>query len=614
MILKKLNMEFFTTKEIQPGGWLKKQLEIQAKGLSGNLDKVFPNIRESGWIGGDKDGWEQVPYWLDGFIPLAWLLQDEDLKTRAKKYIDAILENQQKDGWLCPCQDKDRPAYDMWALFLVCKALVLYQDCSGDKRIEEAVYRALKNLDTHMDKNSLFNWGSARWFECLIPLYWLYERRPESWMEDLMLNLCVQGFDYKSLFQYWRNGEAKKRWNYTSHVVNLAMAIKSQALFSRFSGDDSDAFGEEAFQILMRDHGMACGHFTGDECLAGISPIHGSELCSVVEAMYSYEWLLATTGKAKWADRLEALAYNALPATLTPDMWAHQFDQMSNQVECTVIEEEFKPFYTNKGDSHLFGLNPNGGSCCTVNFNQGWPKFALSTFMRTSQGVAIGAIAPATLVYTQEASIANIEILTNYPFADSYTVTVQTNTPMNFSLDLRIPAGAQTVTVNGKPVTSNGYYTINKIWQGKETLQVQFSFPVEYVANHLELYSVKRGPLVYALPIDEEKTVIEYVRNGIERKAPYCDYELRPKSAWNYGFTGDTLEFHQGDMTELPFSPDGTPVSITAKVRPVQWSFEHGLCAEQPESRKPEGPEKKVRLIPYGCTNLRMTEMPVCEK
>ena len=31
---------FYTTREIKPTGWLRRQLEIQAKGLSGHLDKV----------------------------------------------------------------------------------------------------------------------------------------------------------------------------------------------------------------------------------------------------------------------------------------------------------------------------------------------------------------------------------------------------------------------------------------------------------------------------------------------------------------------------------------------------------------------------------------------
>ena len=91
---------FFAPGEIEPAGWLKRQLQVQAEGLSGHLDKVWPDVRDSAWIGGDREGWERVPYWLDGFIPLAYLLRDEELIGSARRYVEAIMASQQPDGWI----------------------------------------------------------------------------------------------------------------------------------------------------------------------------------------------------------------------------------------------------------------------------------------------------------------------------------------------------------------------------------------------------------------------------------------------------------------------------------------------------------------------------------
>jgi hypothetical protein len=113
------NLHRFSPKEYRPAGWLARQLRIQADGLSGNLDRIWPDIRDSAWIGGNRDGWERVPYWLDGFIPLAYLLRDKDLKKRAKKYIDGILERQCEDGWICPCALEARKDYYPWAYELI---------------------------------------------------------------------------------------------------------------------------------------------------------------------------------------------------------------------------------------------------------------------------------------------------------------------------------------------------------------------------------------------------------------------------------------------------------------------------------------------------------------
>lgn len=611
-MLNPCKANFFTAKELKPRGWLRRQLEIQAEGLSGNLDKIWPDIRDSRWIGGDREGWERVPYWLDGFIPLAWLLDDEDKKDRARRYIDAILARQQEDGWICPCSLEERDRYDMWALFLICKVLVVYHDCSGDGRVEQAVYRALKSLTVHMEHHTLFEWAAARWFECLIPIFWLYERRPEEWLLDLAYTLRVEGFDYNALYGEWRFQEARNRWTQMSHVVNLAMSLKAGALYSRVDGSDPNRLAELAHGLLMRDHGMASGHFTGDECLSGTSPVQGSECCSVVEAMYSYEWLYSVTGNPKWADCLEQEAYNALPATLTPDMWGHQYDQMTNQVQCTRIPEEYNHFRTNSGESHLFGLEPNYG-CCTANFNQGWPKLALATLFRTAEGIAVGAIAPCRL----ETEIAGVpvvcEIVTSYPFADGYRVEVTAEKPVEFTLDLRLPGFAKAARVDGKEAAPGSIYSLRREFSGRAVISVECEFKPEFAERPSGLYCVRRGPLLYSVKIGEQARRLEYTRGGVERKFPYCDYELLPTTPWNYGFADRELTFRQGAVGPRLFDPEQAPVSITARLAPVEWELLHGVCAEKPVSNRPVGQAREVALIPYGCTNLRMTELPFVE-
>src|SRR5271155_1592866 len=69
---------------IKPSGWLKNQLEIQAAGLGGHLDEFWPDIKESAWFGGKAEGWERVPYWLDGVVPLAYVLGDPRLQAKGR--------------------------------------------------------------------------------------------------------------------------------------------------------------------------------------------------------------------------------------------------------------------------------------------------------------------------------------------------------------------------------------------------------------------------------------------------------------------------------------------------------------------------------------------------
>ena len=124
---------------IRPQGWLKEQLRIQADGLSGHLDEFWPDIKNSAWFGGTAEGWERVPYWLDGLVPLAFVADDPVLKAKVRNAIDYILAHQQADGWLGPVGDSQKhKAYDVWPLFPLFKAMVQYQQATGDPKIGRA--------------------------------------------------------------------------------------------------------------------------------------------------------------------------------------------------------------------------------------------------------------------------------------------------------------------------------------------------------------------------------------------------------------------------------------------------------------------------------------------
>jgi len=65
----------FPLRAIEPRGWLREQLEIQAEGLTGHLGEFWKDVgNNSGWLGGTGESWERGPYYLDGLLPLAYQL------------------------------------------------------------------------------------------------------------------------------------------------------------------------------------------------------------------------------------------------------------------------------------------------------------------------------------------------------------------------------------------------------------------------------------------------------------------------------------------------------------------------------------------------------------
>ncbi len=624
---------------IKPADWLKRQLEIQATGLSGHLDEFWPDVAQSSWIGGKAEGWERGPYWLDGFLPLAIELDDPKLKARAQHWIDFILKTQHEDGWLGPVKGNPSAGsrlqnYDPWPRFILLKAMTQWQEATGDARIIPAMNRFFRCLDKVLDEKPLEEWARVRWADLSLSTYWLYDRTGESWLLELAAKVHHQGLDWLQLardypyrekvtqsmlnqFKVAAGGRGINDQYGATHGVNTGMGIKAPGVWYRQSHEQADkAAALSLLDNLDKYHGQATGIFSCDEHLAGKHPSQGTELCTVVESMFSLETLLTIQPEqVRLADRLEALAFNALPASFTDDMWAHQYDQQANQAVCMISQERV---YSNNGpDANLFGLEPHFG-CCLANFHQGWPKFVSHLWMKSSAGGLMAlAYAPCD-IRTKIATVdVQVRVRTDYPFTEKIDIFVAPAKPSRFPISLRIPEWAEgaTVSVNGekaKVVPAGIMHSLDRRWAGetKVTLILPLKLRVERRFNNSA--TIHRGPLVFALKVGADW-------QKLRDRPPTADWEVHPVTPWNYALLLNTatpeqsLRLQFNGVAACPFSSKAPAVQLLAKGRRLpEWSLQKNAAAAPPQSPVASTePLENLELIPYASAKLRITEIPV---
>jgi hypothetical protein len=620
---------FLPLGSIRPQGWLRNQLQIQANGLSGHLDETWADVGpDSGWLGGKGESWERGPYFLDGLVPLAWALDDSRLKAKAQRYVDWTLDHQAANGMIGPSSNDD-----WWPRYVMLKALTQYQELTGDPRVIPLMDHYFRYQLAEMPKRPLRDWGKFRWQDEALSVVWLYNRTGSAYLLDLARMLHAQGYDWVAQFNDFKYTSKITRdfikldldhglrdISLATHGVNNGQAIKTGPVWSLVSKDAGDvAAASKMIAALDKYHGLPNGMFSCDEHLAGPDPSQGSELCTVVEYMFSLEHALAISGQAALGDRLEKLAFNALPGTFTDDMWAHQYNQEPNQVECSL---HHKPWTTDGPESNLFGLEPNFG-CCTANFHQGWPKFANSLFMLSgsqgtedNDGLVAAVYAPCEVRTQVRGTPVHLLEETGYPFSGKIRITVDPATPRAFPLQLRIPAWAAgtelRVNDEAQPQPAPGTFArVERTWRPGD--RVEIAFPMRPRANtgFNHSISIERGPLLFSYPIGE--SWVKLASRGMT-----ADWQVFPSTPWNYALDikpedpAQSIDVSEEEVREDVFSAKHPPVRLNVKARKVPaWRAEDGVADSVPQSPVTSSePPEKIALVPYAAAKLRISSFP----
>lgn len=621
---------------IQAQGWLKTMLEIQRDGLTGNIDSVYEVVcgPQNGWLGGIGDGWERGPYWIDGLVPLAYILDDDALKAKAQKWIEWSLKNQREDGYFGPQPlPDDAPKIpgtqqtmreDWWPKMVMLKIMQQYYSATNDERVLTFMDKYFRYQLKTLDKYPLGHWtywANRRGGDNLAVVYWYYNISGQPYLLQLADIIHEQTYNWTEVF----SGNDIRTVNPTPHLhcVNVAQGLKEPIIYYQQHPEKKylDAV-KKGLESLKDVHGFVNGMYGGDERLHGNNPTQGSELCSAVEMMFSFESIIPITGDTYYADYLEKVAYNVLPTQHDDAFTRRQYFQQANQV---LVSDDERNFFNDKNGRIVFGVL-TGYPCCTANMHQGWPKLVQSLWYATADNGLAAMVYAASEVKAKVANGKEVHITeeTNYPFSDQILFTIQSSESVKFPLQLRVPDWCKnpSVKINGKAenvTAEDNMITLNRTW--KKADKVELTLPMEIKTSNWYENSVgiERGPLVYALKIGEAWREVK----SPEHKDSF--YEVHPTTPWNYGLFEQDLEKRNFEVmvndkvASMPWNLENAPIEITTKAgRIPSWTLYNHSAGPLPSPNWPtrsyEEKESTITLIPYGCTTLRISEFPVLRR
>jgi hypothetical protein len=619
---------------VEPRGWVREFLQRQREGLTGHLGEISAWLQkeDNAWLGKDgkgKYGWEELPYWLKGYIELAYIFNDPKMLAEVKTWIEGTLASQRANGDFGPDQRFEDGARDYWANMIMLFCLQSYYEHSSDPRVLELMTKYFKYQLTVPDDQMLTHyWQKMRGGDNLYSIYWLYNRTGNPELLKLAEKI------HRSTAN-WRMKDNLPNW----HNVNIAQCFREPGQFYLQSHDPADLqFAYANFAEVRKRYGQVPGGmFGGDEnCRPGYDdPRQAVETCGMVEQMLSDEMLMQISGAPFWGDHCEEVAFNSYPAAVMPDFKALRYLTAPNMVLSD--SKNHAPGVDNGGPFLM--MNPFSSRCCQHNHSHGWPYFNKSLWMATPDNGVCAALYSASEVSVKvgAGTLVRFAEETHYPFEDTIRFKFSAEKSVTFPLYLRLPAWCQSpqVSVNGAETKVNAggkYVRIEREWKNGDvvTLRLPMQISVQQWTRNHDSVSVNYGPLTFSLKIGERYERHDSIKTAIgdsswqkgAETTKWPSHEIHPTTPWNYGLVLDeqnaaksfTVEQGKWPADNFPFTNESAPITMRVKAKRIpEWTLDrHGLCAVLQDSPVlSDEPVETVSLIPMGAARLRISAFPV---
>lgn len=643
---QKLNR--FPLGSLQPEGFLKEQLIRNKEGMGGHLDELEPDMIANPfinktpvkrWEPDDLDGWGgeiSANYWT-GVIELAYTLKDDELIKKATEWVDKMLKNQCENGYLGTYNEPDAKIHDDFnAHSTTCamRGLLAFYEATGRKDVLEAVHRCmLWFCDVWSGDNKTCYRGPYIIEAMVLCYYYTGDERLIDFCNDYQEYLCKNDFFSNSYKSY-----LTKDLEYNSnHTSGIGIMSRLPALIYTCTGRDYYLKATERIIQQLREKTI---HPTGSpvsvtEFLGPVSSTAETEYCAYTQFNATYSYLSYITGEAKYGDYMEELFYNGAQGARKKDERAIAYLSSPNQIYATdVSSSSFKDFQVYSPCFYV--------ACCPVNSIVLLPEFVRGMMLYDeNDDIYMTAYGPCSLDWN------GIKIVekTQYPFRNKIDFIIETK--KHFSVYLKIPAWCNKyrVEINGKEVRTGdvrkGFVRVEADWNIGDVLSFYPEMNTEVFmvddSDACKKYpvAVRRGVLMYSYHIPEKWIAYAPPAERLDHPLPegwdwykvepyYEEADVADKHImWGYRmyqFTWNIAldeNLKPEDIVVNEIDENGYPWEnpmIKLKLKGYRAPY---LCARYPDRTfEPFGDyqtvdkEIDVELVPYGCTNLRITYFP----
>lgn len=592
---------------IVPKGHLEEFLKRQKDGLTGHREKLGYPFNGTLWtkaienihftegvyngadeeVSGRGDWWnsgawwpyEQSAYQLDGMARLSNLIDAPNLAKEVEDNVKAVIAGATTNGDLFANLSLSK---SQWPLVVFFRAADAYARRTGDRAIYEAYRRHYLGK-----KGDIPKWGGRD----ALNIEGLF-RCAEMTGDRELFDLAVANYKARNMAKEMMNDN-----RVFNHGVSFCEDLKIPAIVYINTGDRAalEAAKHCAEKVFAYNE-QAAGQISANELLSGRDPRQGFETCIAADMIWSLGYFLQASGDIRAAERMERIAYNALPGAITKDFKRHQYLSAVNQVVCTPFANNT---HFNYGESAWRQYRPSHfPQCCTGNISRAMPSFVESMWMiERETGIPTAMLlGPCEFHGEKDGVKYTIVEETNYPFGDEIRFRLLADQPISVTFKVRAPKGAK----------GEGGFVEKTLKTGWTTAIV--AQPKIELKRDRHWCWIERGALTfsYAVPSEAKED---------EPGDPFSPVSFNASADWNYaidadGFDVSKLRISRYPQSVYPFEQPNLSIRVPVKtIKEWQVLDEQRFTPDPPLYTHVTG-DAEIELVPYATTTARITCFP----